>query len=339
MSVLSTQRALTARPRFWVLRQLFCGLLVSLLFIFNLVSCTRAQAVGTQARPLRILTFPGLRGAETTEALHRIAKKLQRDTGLFIDLQSPVDDYSAVCALGDAEADLAFLNDMSYIAGQKLYGLRPRLQVLRQGPGASHRAQILIKPGIGTDLNALSGRRMAYVDPYSLSGYFLAEHILKQHQIKLGAMVFTGSHLEALRQVLSGQADALATYVDSEQRPGVPQDLRAALSAKEQGQADSLHSLVLQRAIPNEPLVQRKGLPAHKAQQVIDALLKLAADKQAAADLMLVGGVRGLQKVSAKDYANLAKMLNDLGKGAEEALPGGWKLRSVHSEKIREPAK
>ena len=304
------------------------------LLISGLLACERRQAVGRESRPVRILTFPGLRGAEFEQALNRMGKKLHQDSGLFVELKSPVDYYSAVRALGDAEADFAFLNDLGFIAGQKLYGLRPRLQVLRNGQSASHRAQILIKPGIGADLSALAGRRMAYVEPYSVSGYFLAEHTLNKNKIKLGTRVFAGSHLEALRQVLSGQADALATYVDNFQKPAVPKDMRAALSAQEQADADLLQSLLLDMPIPNEPLVQRKNLDAKIAAKVIDALQKLAVDKAFSADLMLLGGLQGFKPCSAKDYAQLKTMLKDLGKNAEEALPGGWKLRCIHSEKI-----
>ncbi len=307
-----------------------------LLLCLTLASaCTEQPDPGSAARPWRILTFPGLRGDAADAAMRRLSLRLQQQSGLSVELRSPVDYFDAVRALGDQEAELAFLNDMSFIAGRKFYGLQARLQVLRAGRQASHRAQIMFAPGLDADIASLNGRRMAYVDPYSVSGFFAAAQKIKKSNVKLGTYIFSGAHIEALRQVLTGQADALATYVDDAQHPGVPKDIYAGLSAKEREQAARLSSLLLEIEIPNEPLVMRKKLPPDKLQSILRALQGLPQDAQLSKDLLLLGGIRGFAPASDQDYTQLARMLKDLDKEAEEALPGGWKLRCVHSQKMR----
>lgn len=295
-------------------------------------ACRRALPPGSPERPVTVLLYPGLRGDQVRAAQARIAQDLRQATGLYVTLFSPVDYFESLSALGDGEADVVFLNGLSFVAAQKLYKVRAPLQVLRGQGRSAHHAQILVRPDGPNSLAGLAAARIAYVDPHSVSGYLIAAHSLKKLKVAPATVVFAGSHREALRQVLTGEADAAATYVDETQGLGVPRELRSGWSKEQQSLVNRLRGLPLPPQIPNEPVVLRADLSRDLQKKLSTALLALAKVPESAAALSALGGIEGFAPGKDADYWPLAQMLDDLGKGAEEALPGGWKLRSIHSD-------
>ncbi|MFH1811471.1 MAG: PhnD/SsuA/transferrin family substrate-binding protein [Pseudomonadota bacterium] len=309
--------------------------LVCTLLVASLTACPDKARPGTPERPLRLMLFPASSGPQLQEARQTLARFLSERTGLQVVTREPVDSFDAVQQLGSGQVDAALLNDLSFLLAEDTYRVQARLRMLRQG-GSEHRAQIIVHRDAGfASPTALHGKRVAYVDPYSMTGFVLVAHLLRQHGVEPGSTSFVGSHLEAVRQVLSGDADAAATYVDESLGPGLPGDLRAGLLPRFPDAADRLISLATTVAVPNEPVAFTRGLDEDLVQRLCAALKAAASDPAALQALQALGNVGGFVDARGEDYAQLRLMLGSLGKNVDDGVPGGWKLKLRTADSVR----
>jgi phosphonate transport system substrate-binding protein len=306
------------------------------LVLLAAIGCPRDGTPGTAHRPLRVLLYPSNKGEAAAPARDALAKALASATGLRVETRVPIDYFTAVKDLGSGEVDVALLNNLSYLLAEEIYGARARLTVLRHGGLSIHRGQLLVRAdaGIGA-LPQLEGKRVAFVDPYSVTGFVLAAHLFAFEGVKVGATSFVGSHEEAVRQVYTGDVDVGATYDGGGEGGGAPADLRAKLVEAYPDLGEQIVSLAKTKPIPNEPVVLRRGLDPALADKLVAALRALPQRPEAKQALLDLGDIAGFQDARPEDYAPLREMVKSIGKEVEEMVPGGWRLKLKTSDPVR----
>jgi len=293
-----------------------------------LLGCRPTVAPGSETRPLRLLLFPTCRGEKLESARAALANALAATTGLRVETVVPVDYLDAIEELGTAKADVALLNDLAYLLAEDTYQVEARLAILRSGGRRFHRAQILVRKDSGLKtLHDLEGKRLAFVDPYSVTGFVVGAHLLAEQGVRAGATTFVGSHEEVVRQVYSRDADAGATYDDGSPSGGLPVDVRARLQERFPDIGEQLVALAKSDPIPNEPVVFRRGLDPALAERLTAALVKLHDQPAAVEALRVLDDIVGFDPANSADYAPLRTMIGGIGKETEELVPGGWRLR------------
>ena len=157
-------------------------------------------------------------------------------------------------------------------------------------------ADVVARAGGPRSLGELPGRRVAYNDDVSLSGYHGLALALAGAGIDTDAvrLVRSGSHLDSLALLCDGEVDAAA--IDST----VWRRWRRAQPARARG----LRWLAALGPYPVQPAVVRADLPAATRQAVRAALLG-AADDPAAAAVLADAGFDGFVAVGEADYAPL----------------------------------
>lgn len=157
-------------------------------------------------------------------------------------------------------------------------------------------------------LEELVGRRVAYNDDVSLSGYHSLRLALARKGINVDQveLVRSGSHLRSIDLVTSGGVDAAA--VDS--------TVWRRRAREEPGLAERVQHIGALGPYPVQPPVARRGLPARSA--IREALLEAHLVDDVAAALARADLSRFVAVVD-EDYAGLRKQLSapDLG----EAMP------------------
>lgn len=146
--------------------------------------------------------------------LAEAARRLKRRVRLFV---SP--DYSG---LGDMLAQgivhLGWFSPLAYVDAAERYALRP-LVIPRVKGRPSYQGLIIVRRDSGiTQLGQLRGKRFAFVDPQSGSGYLYPRLMIKENGYDpdqfFGEVHFLGSHDRVIRAVWDGAVDAGATYTD-----------------------------------------------------------------------------------------------------------------------------
>ncbi len=209
---------------------------------------------------------------------------------------------------GSPNVDAALLSVFEYLFCRQLHGVSAGLRVVRVGGAKAHHGEIVAKSsGPVKSLSDLQGKKVAFVDRYSSTGYLLPSKLLADAKVSVTPL-FTGSHAAALAALKEGRADAAATYEDSVK--GDPE----------------LTVLGKTPELPNEPLFFRAGLPAGKRQKLMDAFLNVAATSEGKQALAGIAHVEGFEPATDAEYKGAAVLISSIGKSVKDVVPQGWIL-------------
>ena len=186
------------------------------LLIFIVVSSVRELnegALGTRSNPVKIYFTPSVDAKRISFNAKELTDFLEKETGYYYITAVPASFVAVVEAFGSGKADIASINTFSYLMANYKYGTEARLRIVRDGDETSYRGQIITRVDSGIDnLSEIDGRKMAYVDPSSTSGYILPKALLDRNDIHPGETAFAMRHDNVVTMVYQKQVDAGATY-------------------------------------------------------------------------------------------------------------------------------
>ena len=224
------------------------------------------------ARVVRVAFTPSRDPTLLQEVAGEFAELFGKLSGFPVKAVVASDYAGVVEALRSRFVDIAFVHSVGYVYASREAGCRILAKATRRG-AATYTARIFVRreSGIRT-LEELRGRRIAFVDPTSTSGYIYPMVLL----IKAGLVrnrdpktffreaVFAGAHDAALLALLNGTVDAAAVFDDAPQRL-LPDKARAA----------ELLVVAESAPIPNDGVCARQGLEADLVERLTQALLSL----------------------------------------------------------------
>ncbi len=233
--------------------------------------------LGSEENPIQMVWVPSgdtqkiLAGAEQLDAL--LAKQ-----GIYVKSSVATSYAAAIEALCAGKADAAALATLSYVLAHDKCGAEVILNSIRRG-SATYNGQILVRSDSGINSVAdLKGKRFAFTDPASTSGYLYAAALLKANGVDpakdLAEAIFAGSHNAAALAVYNGQVDAAATYVD----------VRNSLEKTFPDIKEKTKVIAQTDPIPNDTITVRKDMPAdvkEKFKQALLAVMETEEGKQA----------------------------------------------------------
>lgn len=299
------------------LKLLLTGLFVALSFLCT--SCTFEQAeIGSVKNPIKIFFVPSVEAQMLEDQSSTIAKLLKKYTGYEFEIRIPTGYIAVVEAFGSKRADIGALNTFGYILAHDKYGAEAHLRAIRNGH-STYRAQILARADDTSiqSLADLAGKRVAFVDPASTSGYLLPMKTIKESQVKTGETVFAMKHDNVVSMIYQKQVDAGATFY-SPPANGEIQDARRLVMAQYPDVEKKIKIVKLTEEIPNEPVVFRKDLPEEVKQKLKEGFLKLVKDPEGKEALMMVATISDLKETSDADYKPVRTMLKELGESVEK---------------------
>lgn len=209
--------------------------------------------------------------------------------------------------LGDGSVDVAFLCGLPYIRLCRDHPgmLHPLAAPVLDGARYQDRPVyfsdvIVCHDGPVRSFADLRGRNWAYNDPASFSGYLLVRHHLVQMgetEAFFGSVVFSGSHQESLRRVLSNEVDASAidTHV-----LGVEQLRRPDLASR-------LRVIAVLGPSTIPLAVATAGISDEVQAGIRDALCALGRDR-AGRDVLASGLIRRFTPIDDAAYDDIRRM-------------------------------
>jgi len=260
--------------------------------------------IGSEKSPV-VLVLHDSHVAGEHEQVQQLAAALGKEAGLAVRAYVARSSVEAIQVFGTRRADAGLLPLFEYLLARQEYGVQARLRVLRGDGQPSYRGDILVREGSGlAALAALDGKKLAYADPYSMSGFILPAKLLADHKVR-PVPVFAGSHAQALEELRAGRVDAAATFA-AESLPA------------------GLVRLAATDAVPNEPLFFRRGVDEQVKQRLAEALERLAEAPAGGALLHAIAGIHGFAVVDDAAYSAVPEMIRLAGTQIEALVPGGW---------------
>jgi len=240
---------------------------------------TAGAAVAPAQTKLVMAFVPSGEARTVLESGNRIAELLGTATGYQFESFVATSYAGVIEAMGAGRADIGWLNTFSYVIAHQKYGVEVRLVTVRFGL-PYYRAEIITQASSGINsLADLKGKRFAFVDPASTSGYLFPLSGLKKAGYDpskfFGQTVFAGSHNNVVLAVYQGRVDGGAVFEDA--RGTVQKDYPDVMQkTKVIWKSDP---------IPNDTVSFRKGLPAEVKDRVANALLRFS-ETQAGLDAL-----------------------------------------------------
>lgn len=281
-------------------------------------------ALGTKSNPIKIFFTPSVDAKRISTNVKPLVDFLEKETGYYFATAIPASFIAVVEAFGTGKADIASINTFSYLMANAKYGAQAKLRVVREGNQTSYRGQFIARydSGINT-IQDINGKKMAYVDPSSTSGYILPKAMLDKLGIKPSETVFAMRHDNVVTMVYQGQVDAGATYyAPPDSSTGAIMDARMRVEKQFPDVAKKVKIIGFTQDIPNDPWVFRKDMPEDMKEKIIEALLKFVKTKAGKKALFDIYDITGLVRTKDSDYDALRKLLKEQNISFENLVKG-----------------
>lgn len=235
------------------------------------LGCAAAGPAPAPAQTKLVMAFvPSGEARTILESGTRVARLLETATGYRFESFVATSYAGVIEAMGAGRADIGWLNTFSYVIAHQRYGVEVRLVTVRFGL-PYYRAEIITQAGSGiTTIADLRGKRFAFVDPASTSGYLFPLAALKKAGYDparfFGQTVFAGSHNNVVLAVYQGRADAGAVF----------EDARATVQRSLPDVMQKVTVIWHSEPIPNDTVSFRRGLPPDVTDRVTSALLRFS---------------------------------------------------------------
>ena len=293
----------------------FVGLSVGLL-----TSCTGKRAeLGTAENPIKLFFVPSVDVKVIEDNSKVIKQYLEANTPYKFKVAIPASFIAVVEAFGTKRVDIAALNTFGYILANERYKAEAKLTVIRYGKPTYQSQFIARKDGEINSLADFAGKKIAFVDPASTSGYLLPLKVLRDKKVKPKETVFAMRHDSVVSMIYQGQVDAGATFY-SPAAEGEIQDARRLVKQQYPDVEDKVKIVQLSEEIPNDPIVFRKDLDPKMTQTIVDTFKKLVATKEGRKAFKSIYGATDFKDATDASYDAVRAMLKSLGKSAAEMI-------------------
>lgn len=275
-----------------------------------------ASAPDTTGWPttIRVGLVPSEGGADTKARYAPLRDCLEKHLGKGVELITASSYQAVVTAMANNQIEFAYFGPKSYVEAAKRAGAEALVVELNKEGERGYKCVFIVptKSDI-TDLKSAKGKRFAFTDPNSTTGYFIPAMILldtasSSAEDYFGKVVYSGSHATSLIQVAAGELDIAATN---------DLDMEASI-ARGVVRADSVRVVYTSDLIPGSLMAGRRDLPESLKKAFTTALVSLTGDKEALKHLQ--NG--GFEPVTDREYDVIRASMEFLEKHSQPRKGG-----------------
>ncbi len=286
--------------------------LLGLLLVAVSVSAFAEDKLGSRDNPVKIFFTPSVDANTIATNSTSFLKFMEKETGFYFKSGIPSNYVAVVEAFGSNRADVAVMNSFGYLMANAKYGAEAKLKALRHGKdyyaGAIYVSE---KSGIKS-VKDLAGKKFAFTDSSSTSGYLYPLKIFKDEKVKLGNTMFAIKHDNVITMIYQGQVDAGAAFY-SDGFDGKIKDARERVMTQFPDVEKKVKVLKITDKIPNDPFVFRKGMDPAAVDKIIVALKKYLATEEGKTVFKNIYAIDGVVPASNKDYDSLRAVIKAVG--------------------------
>jgi phosphonate transport system substrate-binding protein len=295
-----------------LMRMNFKNLFLLVLFLPFFLSCTFKNEKGSEKNPITISLVP----SKDTKALllgaQELSDWLSKETGLHFQITIPSSYVAVVEAIGSKRVDIAYLNTTNYFLAQDRYGAEVQFITLNIDGNSQYKGEFLVRTDSKIQkLEDIQGKKIAYVDPTSASGYILPAYQLKSRNIKPSEAVFAGKHDSVVSMVYQKQVDVGTAFYSLPEK-GEQMDARRLVAAQFPDVFQKIRILDFTASLANDALVFRKDLDPALKETLVRAIEKWISTPEGKATLKALSNGSGLRRATSEDYRDSRKILKEM---------------------------
>ena len=242
-----------------------------------------------------------------------LAKQLQSDIGIPINIYLSKSYGSLLKAIKEKRVDFAFLTAASYVAAEQDNKIQVLLKRVWSEP--FYYSVILVKKDSKVkNIEDLKGKVMAFVDKKSTSGYLYPQVMFKKikwDDKQFKEVKFTGSHGDSVRLLEQKKVDAIAVFSDDK-------EAKASAYAKfaKDPKLNPVRVIWQSEPIPNDPFCVRQDFYDQYPKIVHTLMFKLIDTVELLKDnkdVAFVVGAKGFLPATSRQYDPVREMVKELG--------------------------
>ena len=305
--------------------------------------------IGTAEHPIKVLFVPSVDANVIVTGGEVMAQALNEATGLNFEVSVPTSYAATIEEMCASPTDtMAFIPAFGYVLANDLCGVDVSFKAVRRGWGVYWTMFIVGRDSDIQSLEDLEGKKWAYPDAGSTSGYLVPLVQLKEAGITPGETLEAGGHPEAVRAVYNGEADFATAFYSPwaapegaeawaiGDEPEVPDfsncalnddasqllcdgyrvlDARANIREEFPDVVQKVRILSLSPEIPNDTLSFSPEFPADLRTQIEDALVAFAETEAWGTSIGSEDfyGWSGLEPATDADYDFVRKLVAESG--------------------------
>lgn len=267
------------------------ALLLLVVLATSIVGCTQKKD-----EVIRMGFVPMKDGDKLIESVEPLTEMLSKELGVKVEGFTATNYVGVVEGLGSGQVDFGFIPPFAYVLANQESEAGVILTALNKSGEAKYRSQFIVRKDSGIkSFEDIRGKRVAFVDPSSTSGYLFPGAHLVNEGIDIEKdieYVYGGGHDKALQLLLNGDVDVATTFVDSRDR--YKEDFPEAMEKTEiLGYTDY---------IPNISVTVRGDMNEELQGKIKTALLNIAKTEEGSALLKELFNMYGFEEATDADY-------------------------------------
>ncbi|MDO4690121.1 MAG: phosphate/phosphite/phosphonate ABC transporter substrate-binding protein [Fusobacterium sp.] len=241
---------------------------------------------------------------EETAPLHNmLTEKIGKKVEGFI----ATNYIGVVEALGTGTIDFALIPPFAYILANKKHGSEALLTSLNKNNEPGYYSVLIVRNDLGIEkVSDLKGKKIAFVDPSSTSGYIFPAVILMDNGIDIERDIryqFAGGHDKALQLLINGDVDAIGTYENAFKK-----------FSKEFPEIEKKTKIIEKSdLIPGVTLTVSSKIDDSTKNKIKQAFIDITEEKEGQELLLNLFGLKGFQEADKNNYDNIRIKLEKLG--------------------------
>ncbi len=277
---------------------------VSLISLFSATTFAAPTSVSIGLVPIE--------GTANNQAqIEEFVQQLEKRTGLTITTYAASDYADLVQKLNEKKVDFAFLSALTFVESEAKIGLKVLLKKVWE-QGFYYSVWLAKSQSKLRKISDLKGKRIAFVDEKSASGYLYPQISFMEAGLSLKtdfkSVAFSGGHEKSAALLQNGQVDAIAVF--SNDRTG-----RDSAWSHAKGQSKDVRVLWASAAIPNDPFCVRQDFYERHPKATHDlmfALIEMDEDAATSPSLRKLLGVSALMLATSQQYEPVREMFRKL---------------------------
>lgn len=254
-----------------------------------------------QEKELVMGFVPHRDGDKLIEDIAPLEEMLSKEMGMKVKGFTATNYVSVVEGFGSGNVDFGLIPPFASILAHEEFQATPILVVVKKNGATTYKSQLLVKSD--SDIKSISdikGKKVAFVEPGSTSGYLFPAALLKENGIDLEKDIeylYAGGHDKALQLLLNGDVDVAATFADARSR--YKDEFPDAL--------DTTRVLTYTEDIPGVSVTVSSKMDKDLVKKLQDAMIKIAADEKGKALLQNLFDIHGFAETDIDDYEIIRK--------------------------------
>jgi len=285
-----------------------------LLMIFSLA----VQSKESESLPKKIaigLNPGGRPEVLRTQALE-LAKEIQNHFGLPVEIHVSSDYSGLIDAMKKKKVDFAFFSSLTFVEAEEQAGAKVLLKKVWTDP-FYFSALVVRSDSKIKSIEQLKGKRIAFVDANSTSGYLYPQVMFKKKKMtneQFSEVVYSGNHSHSVELLEQKKVDAIAVFSDDEKGE------TGAWTKFSKDKKIKYKMLWVSEPIPTDPFCVQKDFYEEYPKfthslmfQLID-IFSQNKDSQKYAEVL---GHKDLRPATSKQYDPVREMVKSLNLGVK----------------------